>query len=924
MSAASMPPPPVPPRPARSADKDAAGGLMPKVPPRPVSRHVDRSISPNRDRFAQSPLMQGIPAESMDNGADKHHAQKKHLGDPIERSHSVDLPSVGEEGMEYGAVAAELSHDEPRPSAPEQTRLLGESLKLHAPRPSLPASSAKKQVMAVTRTDSDKAAAFGIGQPSGGGDDRAVSQQSMRKRPGSSYSAYSDQGNYTDEDHGIPEIGQRVPMNKHLGDVQAPSPGPGHETFKRDHNRKYSARTLPPGSYGLHGHGVAPQDKLEKAYYEKHPEALQREQPTPHHDRQNDFAMSSSDLNKLVRDTANRQAITGYNELRGTPTDDVAFEATEKYTSRISSSRPSSIVVTNDGGAGASQSEVSEDDKGIHVDDGRNPEFYNYGEDKGDEDETEDYPVPILASDEVSKDPNPRGHKPAIRPHLQRHGSSYDGEESPSRPTSRAKAQHHHPTPNQEHKITPLEDVEEYDPLFPEDGKDAQVAIQEPEEEHCERNHFPSKDVWEDAPNSVHVTAEVSTPDVPQPERRRSSAYHADRPITPAHAFALYQEELAEKEAKGRTNNFLPLQDSKPSWVGHQPQLLTSSRPTSSSGHRFPSRDVWEDAPDSHIHETEVSASPVEEDAPVRPVEEPSPPPVRPTVPERPAARQNSSDEATTRQPPPVSDKPKPLIPPRPTKSSPGDPKDAAAASSKPKPPVPNRSVGGKIAALQAGFMSDLNKRLQLGPHGVKKEEPSKEEEPVGEQEKAPLADARKGRARGPQRRAPAKGPTAAASLPETGAVAAPVLSFSMPQTMWSLHPEDGNFTFNSHEDKISPDDIKTYESYDSSVPLEEAPAVLSQTDATPEPAQVSSSEQQLVSAAPVPAPTKPVVEPDELHGKPETEEAAAPNESKAHGQGAETLTLAANTAGESILDATVEKKNDEVQPVEVHEDVKN
>lgn len=255
--------------------------------------------------------MQGIPAESMDNGADKHHAQKKHLGDPIERSHSVDLPSVGEEGMEYGAVAAELSHDEPRPSAPEQTRLLGESLKLHAPRPSLPASSAKKQVMAVTRTDSDKAAAFGIGQPSGGGDDRAVSQQSMRKRPGSSYSAYSDQGNYTDEDHGIPEIGQRVPMNKHLGDVQAPSPGPGHETFKRDHNRKYSARTLPPGSYGLHGHGVAPQDKLEKAYYEKHPEALQREQPTPHHDRQNDFAMSSSDLNKLVRDTANRQAITG-------------------------------------------------------------------------------------------------------------------------------------------------------------------------------------------------------------------------------------------------------------------------------------------------------------------------------------------------------------------------------------------------------------------------------------------------------------------------------------------------------------------------------------------------------------------------------------------------------------------------------------
>ncbi|KAG5980099.1 hypothetical protein E4U55_004394 [Claviceps digitariae] len=920
MSAASMPPPAVPPRPARSTDKDAASGLMPKVPPRPLSKHVDRSISPNRDRFAQSPLMQGIPSESMDNGVNRHHAQKKQSNDPIERSRSVDLPSVGEEGMEYGAVAAEFSHDEPRPSAPEQTRLLDESLKLHAPKPSLPASSAKKQVMAVTRTDSDKAAAFGIGQPSSVGDDRAVSQQSMRKRPGSSYSAYSDQGNYTDDDHGIPEIGQRVPMNKHLGDVQAPSPGPGQETFKREHTRMHSARSLPPGSYGLHGHGVAPQDKLEKAYYEKHPEALQREKHTPHHDRQNDFAMSSSDLNKLVRDTASRQAISGYNELRGTPTDDVAFEATEKYTSRISSSRPSSIAATNDGGARASQFEVPEDDKGIHVDDGKNPEFYNYGEDEGDEGAIEDYSVPILASDEVSKDPNPRGHKPAIRPHLQRHGSSYDGEESPSRPTSRAKIQHHHSPPNQEHKLTPLEDVEEYDPLFPEEAKDVKVTIQEPEEEHCERNHFPSKDVWEDAPNSVHVTAEVSTPDVPEPERRRTAAHNAERPITPAHAFALYQEELAEKEAKGRTNNFLPPQDSKPSWVGHQPHLQTSSRPPSNGGNRFPSRDIWEDAPESHIHETEVSASPTEQDSPeipVRPAKKPSPPPERPAVPERPAARQNSGDDAT-RQPPPVSDKPKPSVPPRPTKSSSGDTKDAA--SSKPKPPVPNRSVGGKIAALQAGFMSDLNKRLQLGPQGVRKEEP-KEEESVEDQEKTPLTDARKGRARGPQRRAPAKGPTATTSAEKTATVAAPVLSFSIPQTIWSVHPEDGDFTFSGHEDKMSQDDIKTYDSSGSSAPVEETPAVIAEKDPVLETEQVPS---EPVSAAPMPAPRKPVVEPDELQGKSEIKENAATEETKPYEEKPETLTLAANTAGESILETTVEKQSGEVKPVEVHEDVKN
>lgn len=265
-------------------------------------------MSPGRDRFAQSPLTAGIPSEPVDNRFSKHYAQKEHAEDPIERASSVGMPSVGEEGMEYSAVAVELDRDDERPSSPEQTRTIAEGLKLHAPKPSLPAQSAKEQVMAVTRTDSDRAASFGIGQPSNG-EERAVSRGSMRKRPESTISAYSDQGNHTDEEHGIPEIGQRVPMNKHLGDVQAPSPGP--EGSKKHHSRKLSGRSLPPGSYGLHGHGVVPQDKLEKAYYQKHPEALEREHHTPRRERQNDYAMSSSDLNKLVRDTANRHVRTG-------------------------------------------------------------------------------------------------------------------------------------------------------------------------------------------------------------------------------------------------------------------------------------------------------------------------------------------------------------------------------------------------------------------------------------------------------------------------------------------------------------------------------------------------------------------------------------------------------------------------------------
>jgi hypothetical protein len=54
-----------------------------------------------------------------------------------------------------------------------------------------------------------------------------------------------------------------------------------------------------------------PHDKLEKAYYQKHPEAFEREQHTPRHERKNDFAMSSSDLNKLVRASAHHHARTG-------------------------------------------------------------------------------------------------------------------------------------------------------------------------------------------------------------------------------------------------------------------------------------------------------------------------------------------------------------------------------------------------------------------------------------------------------------------------------------------------------------------------------------------------------------------------------------------------------------------------------------
>ena len=311
--------PAVPPRPSRNSDKDSSSGSAsgPKIPPRPSRKRPERSLSPNADRFAPSPLNEGIlPKNHSKTGLlSPNRGLFEPVEDPIGRPGSVPMPSVGEEGMEYSAIADELENEEKersRSTSPEQTRTVAEDLKLHAPKPSLPADSAKQRVMAVTRTDSERAASFGIGRPSDEdravSRERAVSRDAIKKRPSTSFSMNSDV--YTDDEQGIPEIGQRVPMNPHLGDVQAPSPGPS-EGSSRHHKRNHSSRALPPGSYGLHGHGVTPLDRLDREYYQKHPELLKKEEHTPIHDRQNDYALTSTELNRLVRETASRGAGLG-------------------------------------------------------------------------------------------------------------------------------------------------------------------------------------------------------------------------------------------------------------------------------------------------------------------------------------------------------------------------------------------------------------------------------------------------------------------------------------------------------------------------------------------------------------------------------------------------------------------------------------
>lgn len=274
---------------------------MPKIPPRPTNRRADRSVSPMRDSYAPSPFNEWS-GPSM---------SRTTSNDLPQRPPSVTIPSLGQEGIEYADLdVGNISDSHHQP--PTETRNVSSDIKIHAPRPSLPISSAKAKVQAVTRTDSRQAAAAGLGREASPAHEeperssRSLQSETSGSRADSS-TASSDRRHSAQlaDEHGF-----RVPMYPNAGDVQAPSPSPyldpGSQRQGRNHHRSRSGRdsSLPPGSYGLHGHGVQHTDKFEKAWYDKHPDEYVKEEgqygpgvgtPRP------DWALSSDDLNKIVR-----------------------------------------------------------------------------------------------------------------------------------------------------------------------------------------------------------------------------------------------------------------------------------------------------------------------------------------------------------------------------------------------------------------------------------------------------------------------------------------------------------------------------------------------------------------------------------------------------------------------------------------------
>lgn len=294
--------PAVPPRPARSP-QPSSSLEAPKIPPRPNNRRVDRSVSPMRDSYAPSPFN-----EWSGPGVTRTISNEMPPRPP-----SVTIPSLGEEGIEYADLNPGNMSDSHH-QTPAETRNVSSDLKIHAPRPSLPTSSAKAKVQAVTRTDSRQAAAAGIGhEASPARDELDRSSRSLHSRTSGSRAESTTSNDRRHSAQLGEEPGFRVPMYPNAGDVQAPSPSPyleqGSQRSGRNHNRTRSHRdsSLPPGSYGLHGHGVQNPDKFEKAWYEKHPDEFVKEEgqygpgvgtPRP------DWALSSDDLNKIVRSSA--------------------------------------------------------------------------------------------------------------------------------------------------------------------------------------------------------------------------------------------------------------------------------------------------------------------------------------------------------------------------------------------------------------------------------------------------------------------------------------------------------------------------------------------------------------------------------------------------------------------------------------------
>ncbi|KAK2738026.1 hypothetical protein FQN57_007292 [Myotisia sp. PD_48] len=771
--------PAVPCRPTRSPNTVASDPSVPKIPPRPFNRSRDAKASPNIDSFAPSPFNDPLLGWQNTSKATSNI-------EPPNRPSSVALPSIGQEGFEYEVLDTQTAQN-PRNTQeieePAETRNLHQNLHLHAPRPSLPNETSTAQVQAVTRTDcQNPSTSPDTERHNRSSSSRLETRGGLRSSSATSEEHLKPYQQY--DEAGIPEIGQRVPMYPNAGDVQAPSPAPASKSprfnnFQRGgrHSRASSRQeSLPPGSYGLHGHGIASDDPFEKAWYEKHPRELARDEaqrgPNSPHPQ---YAMSSGDLNKIVQLSGAKLTDPG---LMGTPDEEIGYIATEELASRLAS--PQKEVDPSHGTIDASvQGDSSSKEPGdhqrttesreveIHIKDPLHPSHHpdgfvpapesvgSHDRDEQEAGETIDN-VHILASDEIN--PNSASLHPALppvdsheKPFLKHEAESSELKDDTSPSLTKPKSQE-----DNEHTVPNLEIVEpDKTSSLLRDGSPQERWKSLPEQQQ----RFPSKDIWEDAPSSSQLQTTVSTPDIPRRSKRSDSGSLFETPeeeLERVREASKLKEQSGLEEAPSYLDDFKNNQDRGPK-------------------QRFPSKDIWEEAPESQQLTASVETPELQETKPSIPVIPVRPArPIRRTSPEhKPSSSAESSKPSSPlelKKKPSIPERPKPQVPTRPTRQHSQDEEcsvNKAPPVPKAKPTIPSRPMGSKIAALKAGFMSDLDNRLKLGPPAPK----PKKDEVEEAKDQGPLTDARKGRARGPARRKPAAPapaePPARAPVPE-------------------------------------------------------------------------------------------------------------------------------------------------------------
>ena len=316
---------------------------MPEVPPRPF-----RKLDPSPIRETRSPLNElPNPMGSLGLMGKKRSQNNLFTPEVPPRPSIQTIPSIGQEGSEYASFdqlpADAHGVESTKFDAPEQTRNVSSNMPLHAPKASVPQSTAKSRIETVTGTDSTQAAAMGIGKAKPADDvhklapdsssslsrvstkadeitrvqtepqlktktsfNRSTPSLHATSRPGSMF----NEGNH---EQGIPEIGMQIPLYPNAGDVQAPSPAPTQSQFTpgigffndgsaRAHSRRKSSRQEfgPPGSYGLHSHGQDPQDQFERDWIAKNPDRAVIEGYTAYGNQRPETALTSAELNKLV------------------------------------------------------------------------------------------------------------------------------------------------------------------------------------------------------------------------------------------------------------------------------------------------------------------------------------------------------------------------------------------------------------------------------------------------------------------------------------------------------------------------------------------------------------------------------------------------------------------------------------------------